>query len=229
MATYKVIQDVEADEHLIWRLSLRQLVYALLGIGIVFAGYVVSGRLGGAALITAFILALPFFFLALPLGFDQPNDVWLLARLNFILKPKKRLWQQSGGSYRPLTITLAKDVSPLVNTKTLAESEVNTKIEHLSSLLDARSANHVLSPSDSQVSDWEKTHAKHAASLDALFCKLLSHRKNTSHQEASSFLQKAPRKTERSDTQSAPIPNMAQMQDFKIATLEQMVNQTKRS
>src|SRR5690606_14612536 len=95
MATYKVIQDIESEDKLLGPLTLRQFIYAIIVLVMGFIAF----RL---ALVNP-LLALPFvppilFFglLAAPFGHDQSSEVWLLAKIRFMLKPRRRIWDQSG-------------------------------------------------------------------------------------------------------------------------------------
>ena len=86
MATYKVIQDIEAEDKLLGPLTLKQFIYAII---VVVAGFI-AFKLGTVK----WYLALPFlppmaFFgiLAAPLGRDQPTEVWVLAKIRYFFKP----------------------------------------------------------------------------------------------------------------------------------------------
>ena len=230
MATYKVIQDIEAEEHLFWRLSLRQLIYALIAAGLIGLGYALSKTLGAIPLILFILVALPFIFLALPLGRDQPNDVWLLAQLNFLLKPKKRLWQQIGNSYAFLTISHKPSTPATKVVKSLSTSEVDSRIQNLSSLLDGggQALSVDLQP---EVAGWEDQQAQEAHKLDKLFHKLLSGHQNRRQEHASQRLHRKtkmqPLQADNLDDSSKPagqLPSLEQLKDFKIETLEQMLN-----
>ena len=95
MATYKVPQDVEADDKLIGPFSFRQFIYlivvAICG-GLAFGLYTVFPGL----VIIPIPVALFFLVLALPLKKDQPFEVYLAAMVRFALKPKMRLWEPEG-------------------------------------------------------------------------------------------------------------------------------------
>src|SRR6478609_6089041 len=95
MATYKVIQDIEAEDKLVGPLSLRQFVYAIVTLACLFLGF----KLATVQWFLAFPFIPPavlFGFLAAPFGHDQPSEVWLLAKIRFSLKPRKRIWDQTG-------------------------------------------------------------------------------------------------------------------------------------
>lgn len=137
MASYKVIQDVEAEDKLIGPLTVKQLFYGLLAAGIVFVGWLIANQINIYILIPFVLMALPFLFLAIPLGRDQPNDIWLLAKLNFFFRPKKRLWVQINNSYQPLIITSKKQVENTL-TDGRTDEDVETQVQQLSRILDSQ-------------------------------------------------------------------------------------------
>lgn len=134
MATYKVIQDIEATDKLVGPFGLRQFIYLLVVAFLLYVAYRVAELV--------WFLALPFlppmiFFglLALPIGGGQPTEVWLLAKLRFFVKPRRRLWDQNG--VRELvTITVPKKVD-LHLTKELSQTEVKSRLSTLASTLDS--------------------------------------------------------------------------------------------
>ena len=102
MATYKVLQDIEAEDRLIGPLTPKQFLYAGVSAAWIFAGYMVASRTNMWLLAIFIIPILPIVYLATPLGRDQPNDIWLLAKLNYWLRPRTRTWAQ--GSYTNLIV-----------------------------------------------------------------------------------------------------------------------------
>jgi len=81
MATYKVIQDIEAEDKLIGPLSLRQFIYAIVMLAILFVGYTIATIPQVIYLKVGFALpflfpAMLFGFLASPFGHDQTSEVW---------------------------------------------------------------------------------------------------------------------------------------------------------
>src|SRR5262245_43987443 len=96
MASYKVIQDIEAEDKLVGPLSLRQFIYA--GIA-ALCGYLSFFSLSKGLGLLLFIFVPPMLFtgfFAFPFGRDQPTEVWALAKIRFFLKSRKRIWDQSG-------------------------------------------------------------------------------------------------------------------------------------
>src|SRR5690606_11815883 len=95
MATYKVPQDVEADDKLLGPFSFKQFIYLIIAV----LGAVMAWGLSQLFIPLA-ILPLPivilFGALALPLRKDQPMEIYLAALVSFYLKPRKRLWKADG-------------------------------------------------------------------------------------------------------------------------------------
>jgi hypothetical protein len=77
-----------------------------------------------------------FAVLASPLGRDQPTEVWLLSRIRFLLKPRKRIWDQSGQQHL-VTITAPKKQKKQL-AKDFSQTEVQSRLKALASTLDTR-------------------------------------------------------------------------------------------
>lgn len=134
MATYKVLQDIEADDKLLGPMTLRQFIYAVIT--------AVSGFIIFKLATTSWILAIPlvphtilFAVLAAPFGHDQPNEVWLLARVRFALKPRKRVWSQSNIK-ELVTITAPKKPERQL-TKNFSQAEVKSRLQALANTIDS--------------------------------------------------------------------------------------------
>ena len=135
MATYKVIQDIEAEDKLIGPLTLRQFIYA--GI-VIFLGFI-NFQLYKVNPFLIIPLLLPMLFfgaLAAPIGKDQPSEVWLLAKIRFFLKPRRRIWNQ-GGISELVTITAPKKIEQVL-TDGLSQTEVRSRLSALANTLDSR-------------------------------------------------------------------------------------------
>jgi hypothetical protein len=136
MATYKVIQDIEAEDKLVGPLSLRQFIYA--GIG-GFLGYLtVLAVMKHVPFLAAVFVppALFCFFFAWPWSPDQPTEVWALARIRFYFKPRKRIWDQSGVK-ELVTITVPKRIEKTY-TNGLSQNEVHSRLSALADTIDSR-------------------------------------------------------------------------------------------
>lgn len=140
MAVYKVLQDIEAEDKLLGPLTLKGFIYAAAAFVLGFINFklLISGG-GFVKIILVFVLLFPmilFGVLASPLGRQQPTEVWLLARIRFLLKPNKRVWDQTGISHL-VTITAPKKVEKIL-TKNLSEPEIRNRLQTLASTLDSR-------------------------------------------------------------------------------------------
>ncbi len=136
MATYKVIQDIEAEDKLLGPLTLRQFIYAAVA-GVCIWLSVIS-YMKGVPFMMALLspVALLAGFLAFPWGGDQPTEVWAVSKLRFFLKPRKRIWDQSGQK-ELVNITVPKKVERRY-TDGLSEAEVKSRLSALADTLDTR-------------------------------------------------------------------------------------------
>ena len=134
MATYKVPQDVEAEDRLLGPFTFRQFVYLLIA--------AIAGALA-ATLFQIFpllaILPLPvvifFLILALPLKKDQPMETYLAAIISFYMKPNKRFWRPGQGE-TTIQITAPKIVEKS-RTRDISEEEASHRLSFLSNLVDS--------------------------------------------------------------------------------------------
>lgn len=136
MATYKLIQDIEAEDHILGPLTLRQFIFALIGIFLCYLSFLMYAK--HFVFMDALFVppAIFFIFFAIPFGGDQPTEVWFLAKLRFWFKPRKRIWDQSGMK-EMVTITAPKKVEPVL-TDGLNQYEVQSRLNALANTLDSR-------------------------------------------------------------------------------------------
>lgn len=136
MATYKVLQDIEAEDKLVGPLTFRQFVYAgICALNLYLCFLVISKGAPFAA-----VIFLPFAVIgglfAWPWSRDQPTEVWALAKIRFFLKPRSRTWDQSGMK-ELVTITAPKKVERNF-TNGLTQTEVRSRLRALSDTIDSR-------------------------------------------------------------------------------------------
>lgn len=136
MGTYKVIQDIEADDKLIGWMTPRQAIYATIVAISVAIGFLFVTRGAWWAAIPLLPHTILFAVLAGPFMHDQPAEVWLLAKIQFFLKPRKRVWDQSGIS-ELVTITVPKKIERVL-TDGLSQNEVRSRLEVLANVIDSR-------------------------------------------------------------------------------------------
>jgi hypothetical protein len=136
MGTYKVIQDIEAEDTIIGWMTPRQAVYAAI---VLVSGFIWFLMMSNGAWWLGFPL-LPhmilFTVLAGPFVHDQPSEVWLLAKIKFFLKPRRRIWNQSGIK-ELVTITVPKRIEKNL-TDGLTQSEVKSRLSALANTIDSR-------------------------------------------------------------------------------------------
>ncbi len=136
MATYKVIQDIEAEDKFVGPLTLKQFIF---GAGGVLASYLsFFAAIKGAYFLLVFFLppALLGFFLAIPWSKDQPTETWVLAKLRFYFKPRKRIWDQDG-LQELVTITVPKKIEKHL-TNELSQTQVKSRLKALADTIDTR-------------------------------------------------------------------------------------------
>lgn len=135
MGSYKVPQDVEADDKLLGPFSFRQFVYLLI--------CVMAGGMGWVLwqifplLIIIVIPVIAFFgVLALPLKKDQPMETYVGALVSFyLLKPRKRFWQPDGLDSL-VEITAPKEVGTQL-AKDISQREAKARIGYLSEIVES--------------------------------------------------------------------------------------------
>src|SRR5665213_1123809 len=139
MAVYKVIQNVEAEDKLLGPLSFKAFIYALIAGTFAFINFrlLFIGSPVKFVFMVVFLAPMILFgVLASPLGREQPTEVWLLSRIKFFLKPRKRIWDQSG-IMDLVTVTVPKK-QELHLTKELSQDEVQSRLKTLATTLDTR-------------------------------------------------------------------------------------------
>ena len=136
MSTYKVLQDIEAEDKLVGPLTLRQFIYAAISAFLLYLSFFAYTK--NVAFLMVFFLPPAFLigFLAIPWHGDQPTEIWAIAKLRFFLKPRKRIWDQSGAKDL-VTITAPKKVERML-TNGLSQTEVRSRLSALADTIDSR-------------------------------------------------------------------------------------------
>jgi hypothetical protein len=136
MATYKVLQDIEAEDKLLGPLTFRQFVYAGACVFLFYLAFLTASK-GFAIMAPMFILPGALFgFLAFPWRGEQPTEVWALAKVRFYVKPRKRIWNQTGIK-ELVTVTAPKQIDQHY-TNGLSENEVRSRLKVLAATIDSR-------------------------------------------------------------------------------------------
>jgi len=134
MATYKVPQDVEADDKLIGPFSFRQFIYLII---VALAGVLAWGLAQlfiGLAIIPLPIILL-FGALALPLRKDQPMEIYLAAIISYYLKPHKRLWDPDG--VESLIEITAPKIVEIQRSKNISQADAEQRFSYLAGIVDS--------------------------------------------------------------------------------------------
>lgn len=136
MATYKVLQDIEAEDKFLGPLTLKQFIFAAIAIVSLYLCFIFLTK-------GVWVLVFPFVpvifvtgFLAFPWGRDQPTEVWLLAKIRFFFKPRKRIWDQAG--LQELVKITAPKVLEKVLVNDLNQGEVRSRLKALADTIDSR-------------------------------------------------------------------------------------------
>lgn len=94
MGQYKVPQNVEAEDKILGPLTLKQFIYAMIGIGWGFLTFAIFKTV----ILLWILIGLPPAIFLLALGLyqkeDQPLETYVLAIFAFIGRPKVRFWQK---------------------------------------------------------------------------------------------------------------------------------------
>lgn len=152
MASYKVAQDVEADDKLLGPFSFRQFIYLVIA---VMAGIIAYGlsRLFLPLLVIPVPIIVFFLALALPLRKDQPMEIYLAAIVSYYVKPRQRIWQPDG--VHSLIDITAEQTEDKQLTKSLSTDETEARLAYLATLADTQgwSIRHAPTPQTSMVND----------------------------------------------------------------------------
>ncbi len=133
MATYKVPQDVEADDKLLGPFTFRQFIYLM----IVFGSAMLAVGLFQIYPILAIIpipIILFFGVLALPIKKDQPMETYLAALWSFYTKPNKRYWMP--GQSNAVIMISAPKKTEAPRARNLSSDEAGHRLSFLAELVD---------------------------------------------------------------------------------------------
>lgn len=135
MATYKVPQDVEADDKLIGPFSFRQFIYLIIVAMAIALAWGLSQLFVGLAVIPIPVIIF-FGALALPLRKDQPMEIYLAAIVSFYVKPRQRLWDPEGVETL-IEVTAPKSIDGQ-RTKDLSQNEAEQRLSYLANIVDSQ-------------------------------------------------------------------------------------------
>jgi len=136
MATYKVIQDIEAEDKLIGPLTLRQFIYAGILALCLYLTYIAVVK--HVAFMALFLIPIGLIagFFAFPWKLNQPTEVWALAKIRFLLKPRQRKWDQS--AIKELVEITAPKRIETDYTNGLSQVEIESRLKALARTIDSK-------------------------------------------------------------------------------------------
>lgn len=135
MGTYKVPQNVEAEDKILGPLSMKQFIYAMIGVGY---GLLTFAILHKISIIIWAILGLPPMLALLALGLyqrqDQPMETFIIAIAEFFTRPKTRLWQKE-----PIAEVFRLEPPPPKPEQAVRDPrQVRSQLSQLADLVDTR-------------------------------------------------------------------------------------------
>lgn len=159
MAQYKVPQNVESEDKLLGPLTMKQFIYAIIGLGWGFLIWRVLLPGGPASYPFMFILITPISGFMLLLAFgkreEQSFENYLIALIRFTVMPRKRIWMKD----MQLSSAIV-DAPPPPKPHEMTREDVNqvhSRLQQLALVVDTRGH---YKPSDIQTVDPENTAAQ---------------------------------------------------------------------
>lgn len=136
MATYKVLQDIEAEDKFLGPLTLKQFIFAAIALVSCYLCFIFITKDLWVLVIPLIPVIIVMGFLAFPWGRDQPTETWLLAKIRFMFKPRKRIWDQTG-IQELVKITAPPKVQQYFSDN-LSQTEVRSRLKALAETIDSR-------------------------------------------------------------------------------------------
>ncbi|HUC87485.1 MAG TPA: PrgI family protein [Candidatus Saccharimonadales bacterium] len=135
MGTYKVPQNVEAEDKILGPLSLKQFIYAMIGVGYGLLTFAILKPLSIALWV---IFGLPPMLALLGLGLyqreDQPMETYLVAIVEFFVHPRTRFWQKE-----PIAEVFRLEPPPPKAAEVVRDPrQVRSQLAQLADLVDTR-------------------------------------------------------------------------------------------
>ncbi len=136
MAQYKVPQDVEADDKLVFGLSFRQFVYIFIGIACIAltVGLFQVPNFGPILGIFPIPVAGFFLIMGLPIKRDQPMETYLVAMISFYFKPRKHYFNP--GQRDSTVEILAPKIVEAPRTRDISGEEASHRLSFLANVVD---------------------------------------------------------------------------------------------
>lgn len=134
MATYKIPQNIEAEDKLIGPFTFKQFLFLIVA---VISGWLTWVLFQAAAFMA--LLTFPIFLVSLFFGVyrreDQPVETYVLAFINYLFKPHTRVWQKER------IAESVRIVAPKTKPETITRrdpKEVKGQLKRLAQVIDTR-------------------------------------------------------------------------------------------
>lgn len=134
MGQYKVPQNVEAEDKILGPLSLKQFIYALIGVGWGLLTFALFQKF----IIGWIFIGIPPMLLFLAVGLyqkkDQPFETYLIAVISYFVKPRRRYWEKE-----PIAeVFHVEPTPPKPELEVRNPREVRGQLQELAQLVDTR-------------------------------------------------------------------------------------------
>jgi len=138
MGSYKVPQDVEAEDKLLGPFSFRQFLFLIIAGALLAAAFGLYSVGGFVALFAIVPVppALILIVLALPLRKEQTMTQYLGSVLKFHLQPKVRIWQADGVQH-DVAIEAPKTIDASSRIRNIDKGEANKRLSFLANIVDS--------------------------------------------------------------------------------------------
>lgn len=134
MGQYKVPQDVEAEDKLIGPLTLKQFIYAVIGVAWGALSFALFRRVPVFFVVFGLPVSLLFLMLGVYRRQDQPFEKLFLALVSYSTKPRKRLWEKE-----PIAEVFTVEPAPVKEEPiTRNPDEVRGQLEKLVHVIESR-------------------------------------------------------------------------------------------
>lgn len=152
MGQYKVPQNVESEDKLLGPLTMKQFIYAIIGLGWGFLIWRILSPGGTAAIPVMLLLIVPISGFMLLLAFgkreEQSFENYLIALIRFNVVPRKRIWLKD--DYKGEVIIDAPPPPKPVAPSKEDIARVHSRLQQLSLVVDTRGH---AKPADVQLPD----------------------------------------------------------------------------
>ncbi|MCC7543585.1 PrgI family protein [bacterium] len=140
MAQYKVPQNVESEDKLLGPLTMKQFIYAVIGLAWGGLWYMILRAGGAAGLVLAIFVILPvsgfMFLLAFGRREEQSFENYLIALIRFTVVPRKRVWMKDTSVEHAI---VDAPPPPKVQELTAADyAQVQSRLRQLAMVVDTR-------------------------------------------------------------------------------------------